>query len=363
MKNIIYKGAINALSFGNVSYNLLREMYREQIQVSFFPIGENLNFESFDKIDEDFKKWIISMAQNRYHLMDKDYPTFSQWHLNGSENRISRHQTLFSFHETDEVTETEKSIARLQDNCIFSSTHAYEIFKNSGCDNVHYVPIGFDEDFHNTDEEYLPEKIHFGLMGKFENRKNTQQIIKNWAKKYGNDYKYQLSCCVTNPFFKPEQMNQLIAQTLGGQSYGNINFLPHLKTNSEVNEFMNAIDIDLTGLSGAEGWNLPAFNSTALGKWSIVMNHTSHKDWATAKNSVLIEPEISVDIYDQAFFHKGQPFNQGSMNKISDETMIEAFEKSEKLSGKKNNEGLKLKEEFTYSKTLKSILKIINNEK
>ena len=60
MKNIIYKGAINALSFGNVSYNLLREMYREQIQVSFFPIGENLNFESFDKIDEDFKKWIIS---------------------------------------------------------------------------------------------------------------------------------------------------------------------------------------------------------------------------------------------------------------------------------------------------------------
>ena len=32
---------------------------------------------------------------------------------------------------------------------------------------------GFDEDFFETGKEYLPEKIHFGLVGKFEKRKNT----------------------------------------------------------------------------------------------------------------------------------------------------------------------------------------------
>ena len=47
MENIIYKGAINALSFGNVSYNILREFYRKNITVAFFPNGENLNFQAY----------------------------------------------------------------------------------------------------------------------------------------------------------------------------------------------------------------------------------------------------------------------------------------------------------------------------
>ena len=360
--SIIYRGAVNKVSFGNVSYNLLREMYKKEMKVSFFPITDELNFDSFDKIEDDFKNWIISSAQNRFFSVSKDMPSLCQWHITGSELRVSKNQTLFSFYETDMPTPIEQSIVNMQDNCIFASKHAADCFKQVGCDNVYNVPIGFDEDLTDSEEDYLPEKIHFGLMGKFEKRKNTAQIIKNWAKKYGNNYDYQLSCCITNPFFKPEQMNQLIAQVLEGKQYGNINFLPFLKGNSEVNEFLNAIDIDLTGLSGAEGWNLPAFNASALGKWSIVMNHTSHKDWANEKNSILIEPELGVEIYDQTFFHKGHPFNQGNMNTITDETMIEAFEKSETFYGKKNKEGVKLREEFTYSNTLNPILKIIENE-
>jgi hypothetical protein len=363
MQNLIYRGAINPLSFGNVSYNILRELYRKGVSVAFFPFGENLNFDSFDKIDEEFKTWIIHAAQNRFHLIDKDYKTLTQWHLNGSESRISRHQALFTFYEVDQPTLVEKSIVDLQDKCIFASRHAFECFRNMGCENVHYVPIGFDEDFVESDEEYLPNKTHFGLMGKFEKRKNTAQIIQSWAKKYGNNYKYQLSCCINNPFYKPEQMQQVLQQVLGGENYGNINFLPHLKTNSEVNEFINAIDIDLSGLSGAEGWNLPAFNATALGKWSIVMNHTSHKDWANKSNSILVEPEQVDDIYDQAFFHKGHPFNQGIIHTISEDKMIELFEFSESFLSKKNKEGVKLREEFKYSDTLDKILKIINDEK
>lgn len=138
--------------------------------------------------------------------------------------------------------------------------------------------------------------------------------------------------------------------------------MPHLKLNSEVNEFINAIDIDLSGLSGAEGWNIPAFNATALGKWSLVMNHTSHKDWANEDNSILIEPENKVEIYDGKFFTKGQPFNQGSMHTISDEKMIESFEIAEKFYGKNNEKGLQLQKDFTYEKTINQLLDIINEK-
>lgn len=363
MNNLIYKGAINPLSFGNVSYNILRELYRKGMTVAFFPFGENLNFESFDKIDPDFQQWIVSMSHNRYHLIDKDYHTLSQWHINSSENRISRYQTLFTFHETDQATEIEKRIVSLQDKCIFGSSHSRDVFKSAGCENVHSVNLGFDEDFQALDQKHLEGKLHFGLMGKFEKRKNTAQILKNWAKTYGNNPDYQLSCCVNNSFLKAEHLNQFIAQALEGQAYANINFLPHLKTNSEVNDFLNSIDIDLSGLSGAEGWNIPAFNSTALGKWSIVLNCTSHKDWANSSNSILVEPDGQESIHDGIFFKPETPFNQGNMSVVSDSKMVESFKLAESKSNKLNKNGLKLKEEFTYEKTVNQILKIIENEK
>lgn len=359
MKNIIYKGAINSLSFGNVSFNLLRAMYKKGLQVSFFPIGEGLNFEAFDKVDKDLQEWIVSSAQNRFHTVSKDQPTLTQWHINGSENRVSNSQTVFSFYEVDQPTLVEQSIVKLQDNFVFASEHAEKMFKDSGCENVHHVPIGFDTDFHETKNDYLEDVIHFGLMGKFEKRKNTGKILESWAAKYGNNYKYQLTCCINNPFFKPEDMNNLISQSLQGKTYGNINFLPHLKTNSEVNDFINSIDIDLSGLSGAEGWNLPAFNATALGKWSIVMNHTSHKDWANSKNSILIEVDAQEPIYDNLFFKPNTAFNQGNMNTITQESMIASFEEAESKVGNPNKEGLKLQSEFTYDKTLTKLLKII----
>lgn len=363
MTNIIYKGAINSLSFGNVSLNLLREMHKKDLKVSFFPIGEGLNFESFDKISDDLKNWIISSAQNRFHTVSKDQHTLTQWHINGSENRVSKSQTVFSFYEVDEPTLVEKSIVELQDNFVFASKHAADAFINLGCNNVHHVPIGFDPDFHKTDKTYLEDVIHFGLMGKFEKRKNTGKILESWAAKYGNNYKYQLTCCIDNPFFKAEDMQALISQSLGGQRYGNINFLRHLKTNSEVNDFINSIDIDLSGLSGAEGWNIPAFNATALGKWSIVMNHTSHKDWANSKNSILIDVDSQEPIYDNVFFKPQTAFNQGNMNIISQDKMIAAFESAESKVKTDNKEGLKLQNKFTYDKTLTKLLEIIKNEK
>ena len=329
------------------------------MNVAIFPIGDEIKLDAFDKIDKDFKDWIVSRVQNRFHIVNKDMPTLAMWHINGSETRITPRQYLYTFYEVDEPTLIEQSIVKLQEKTIFSTSHSSSSFRDHGCTNTSHVPIGFDEDFCPTGKSYLPNKVHFGLMGKFEKRKNTADIIKAWVKKYGNDYNYQLSCCITNPFFKPEQMNQILSQVFEGKSYGNVNFIPYLKTNSEVNEFMNAIDIDLTGLSGAEGWNLPSFNSTCLGKWSIVMNHTSHKEWANKDNSILIEPDKSVPIYDGMFFHKGNPFNQGSMYTVSEDKMIDSFEKAEKMSGKPNKKGVNLIKKFNYKNSLNKILETI----
>ena len=360
MDKLIFKCPINPVSFGNVSLNLMRELYKRNVQVAHFPIG-NPDASVYDKLDNDLKQWLQESLNNRLKVAKKDIPTLQLWHINGSENRISREQYLMTFYEVSAPTLVEKNLVDLQDHVFFSSKYSADKFKSVGCDNVSSVHVGFDPDFHKTGKTYLKDKIHFGLMGKFERRKHTGAILRAWADTYGNNMDYQLSCCINNSFLKPEELNHAIHTALDGKRYGNINFLPFLKSNSEVNEFLNAIDIDLTGLSGAEGWNLPSFNATALGKWSVVLNATSHKDWATPSNSILVEPSGTAPSHDGRFFHQGADFNQGEIYTFNRDDVIAKMKEAESVCKEENTEGLKLQEEYSYSLMLDKLLSRINS--
>ena len=363
MKKLNFEAPINGLSLGNVSVNFLRQFRDRDIDLSIHPIGEAGDFNAFDKITDEFKNWTQTCIFNRLKKLDRTTPCLKVWHINGSEKKVGDKQYLYTFYEVDSPTEEEISIVKAQEHVFFSCSEAAEIFKSKGCKNVSYVPLGFDQDFFVTNKEYLPKDIiHFGLVGKFERRKNTQALIQLWLQKYGNNPKYQLTCLINNPFFNEEQMKQAVNAAVLGRHWSNINFLPRLTTNSEVNDLINSIDIDLSGISNGEGWNLPSFNATALGKWSIVSNCTSHKDWATAENAVLVEPSGKQPCYDNFFFKEGQPFNQGQYYKLNGDLILAAFEEAVKKVGKTNEEGLKLQDKFTYSKTVAAILdKIYNN--
>jgi len=351
---ILVDAPLNSLSLGNVSLNIIKELIEKGHDVGVWPANiDNIDLSAYD-LSDSFKESLRDSINNRFDFLSPDIPSLRVWHLNGSENRKNANQYLYTFYECNDPTEIEKKLCNAQTKTIFSSSYAADQF------NSEYVPLGFDSEFKVTGKTYLEGVTHFGLMGKFENRKHTAKTIRTWLKKYGNNNKYQLSCCVTNPFFSEDEMTHLINTTLEGKRFNNINFLPFLKTNKEVNEFLNAIDIDLTGLSGGEGWNLPAFNSTCLGKWSLVLNETSHKDWATKENSILVESDKVVDCTDNKFFMKGGAFNQGTFYDWDADAVISAMEKAEEKVGQINTNGQKLADKFTYSKTVDSILSHIS---
>jgi hypothetical protein len=358
MSNIIFSAPINSLSFGNVSYNILRELFELDMDVAFFPVGKDLDFSAFDKATDEFKDWVKSSYHNRFDYTDRSTPHLKMWHINGSESSITGNNFLYTFHETSESTKIENKICSLHKKVIFSSSYSKDIFSKS-CDNVTNVPIGLDKDFHITDKEYLKGKIHFGLMGKFEKRKHTARILSHWAERFGDNNDYQLTCCINNSFLDEDENYKNILDALNKKRYKNINILPRLNTNSEVNEYLNSIDIDLSGLSGAEGWNLPAFNSTCLGKWSIVLNSTAHKDWADESNCILVEPDGQEDCYDGLFFKEGLNYNQGQIHSFTKESFNNAIDKALDLYKDKNKNGIDLSEKFTYNNTVKEILKII----
>jgi len=106
---------------------------------------------------------------------------------------------------------------------------------------------------------------------------------------------------------------------------------------------------------------LPEFQSVGLGKHAVVLNATSYKEWANKENAVLIEPTGKLEIYDNAFFHKGAPFNQGNIFDFSEDEFVAGCEEAIKRveNDRTNHQGLKIQEQFKYSSTAKKLLSLI----
>lgn len=353
---LIVSAPLNTLSLGQFSYNIIRELYRRKTQVTLFPKG-NVDLSAY-KVDSAFGAWIERAVNDRLKRFDRKVPTVNLWHLNGSEFKPSDAQYTFTFHETNAPTDAEVNIVNQQDATFFSSNWSVESFQQYGARNISFIPLGLDEDFAEIKHAALPKDItHWILVGKIEQRKCTQLIIQQWVKRYGGDKRHQLTTCVTNPFLQADHMNAFYASCFEGKPKPfNVNILPYLKTNAEMNQLYNSADIDLSGFSGSEGWGIPAFTATALGKWSIVTDCTAHKDWATAENSILVEvPDMRL-VYDGVFFQQGSPFSQGSIYAPKAEQLQAAFDIAEKKAKTPNPAGRQLATTFTYKRTVDEIL-------
>jgi len=96
---LLVNAPISSLSFGNVSVNILRELFKKNIDLIFFPIGDKAEMDAYDKIEPDFVKYLQAATNDRYSKISKDIPSLKLWHIFGSETRYSKNQSLFTFHE------------------------------------------------------------------------------------------------------------------------------------------------------------------------------------------------------------------------------------------------------------------------
>jgi len=354
---------INNLSFGNCAVNILKEIFRRNLNPTISLIGDRADFSSFEKtLDPKFLEWVKARSFSFQEKHKRDNPTFKLWHINGSLSSCSRDQTLFTFYEVDSPTKTEVNILKNQKNVLVSSNYTKNTFENYGCLNVSYCPLGFDSDsFRDNEKQKNDDTVVFGLAGKLEKRKQHHKVLTSWAKKYGNNRKYMLNCAIKNPFLTNDQNSATIASVLGNNNYFNINVLDFMPTNHLYNDYLNSNNI-IIGMSAAEGWGLPEFQSACIGKHAVILNAHAYKDWADAENSVLVNPESKIKCYDGVFFKEGSEFNQGSYFDWNEDEFIFACEEAEKrFNGNPVNlAGKKLAEKFTWSNTVDIILKTLN---
>jgi hypothetical protein len=350
---------VNKLSFGNCSVNILFELYKMKKNPTIFLVGGQADLSSFsNSIPDGFLSWFKESCLTAQLKHCRKNPTLKLWHLNGSLSSLSNDQYLFTFYELDSPTPSEVNVAKNQKHVFFSSRLAVDAFEKAGCLNSSYCPLGFDSaSFFKKKKLKNENKISFGLAGKLEKRKQHHKVIKNWVKKYGNNPRYSLNCSITNPFLSKEQNQKSIDLILEGKTYFNVNFLDFMENNAIYNDYLNYNDI-IIGMSSAEGWGLPEFQSVGIGKHSVILNAHAYREWATEENSVLVKPSGKIPCYDGLFFNQGQEFNQGYYFDWDDEEFISACESAEQrfLANPNNTAGEKLVEKFTWKETTKTIL-------
>lgn len=354
---------INSVSFGQLSFLLVTELYKKNIDFNLLPIGDRLDLSAFSS-DKDIFNYVQQKSSGFLSKVKRTDPCFKLWHLNGSLESVSNKRLLLSFYELDSPTKEEVNIIKNQDKVFFSSNYAIDIFKSFGCSNLEFLPLAFDK-YHikKLDKTYFNDgRIVFNLVGKLEKRKNHAKVIKAWLKRFGNDKRYHLQCAIFNPFLKEEDNKNLFSSILEGKNYFNISFLNYMQKNEIYNDYLNSSNI-VIGMSGGEGWGLPEFNSVAIGKHAVILNAHAYKDWANEKNCTLVQPSSKIEAYDNMFFHKGSNFNQGNIFIFDDDEFISACEKTiDKVNNNSINlEGLKLQDKFTSEKFANNILNILNN--
>lgn len=352
---INFDAPLNPTSIGQTSFNIYKELANDN-EIHLFPYGDKIELDCFS-VDENTKKTIeknLIFSQTRFL---RDDPSLTIWHIRGSERAMGNVPNLMTWHETDRLTPYE--INRLNNiNKVFvTSRFTKEIFDSYLLDpsKVCYAPLGFDsESFFKIPKDPNDEIITFGLRGKMERRKHTLKIMSVWAKVFGGDPRYRLDCSIHNMFQGNEQMAEIHAAMPDQTLPWNINLLPFLPTNELYNRALNNADIDLTGMSGCEGFNLPLFQSLCLGKQAIVLNAHVHKDFCNDANSILVEPTGMIDAEDGRFFAKGQLVNQGRWFDFNDSDLAEAMKVAASRGRVNNDEGEKLKQ-WTFKETARII--------
>lgn len=346
---------LNSTSLGQVSYNLFKAFDELGEDIAIVPIG-NASLSCFEISKEQGEK--IQEAVNRgSYEYDRDAPTFKLWHINGLRDAVGRSPHAMTFHETSTLTSFEAQILRSLDKIYVSSKYSKEVFAQQVPEEIiKYVPLGFDSDSFKKVDLPHDDTIVFGLRGKLEKRKHTLKVLSAWVKRFGGDPRYRLDCSIFNPFYQDEEQTRMIFEALpNGEKPFNLNILPNYPSNAEYNQCLNAADIDLTGMSGCEGFNLPLFQSLCLGKHAVVLNAHVHKDFCNEENSILVEPSGTILAEDNKFFIPGQPINQGRWFDFEEDELVAAMEKAAAVAKTNNDAGEKLKDEFTFKRMAKEI--------
>ena len=352
---------INQLGYGVAGLNILKALYEEEVEVSFFPIGQ-------PQVTNEEDAYAVRRGMRLAQTFDPQAPCVKIWHQNQMAERIGSGKFIgFPIFELDTFNDLEKHHLNSCDELMVCSQWARKVvtgnnfgyYKADGRPKLppktHVVPLGVDAELFPSAPARQDNKTIFFNCGKWEIRKGHDILIKAFQKvlEHGEDAELWMMC--TNPFNSPEEdarWHQLY-------NHPKVRLIPRAETQAEVYNIMSQIDCGVFPSRG-EGWNLELLEMMAAGKHVVATEYSAHTEFCTEENSYLLPISDVEPAFDNKWF-----FGQGNWAKIDDtevDMLAKLMQRFIKLSkGKVNLEGIETAKRFSWQNTAKEIVKCLKS--
>ncbi|MBN2180407.1 MAG: glycosyltransferase family 4 protein [Sedimentisphaerales bacterium] len=186
------------------------------------------------------------------------------------------------------------------------SSWGRDVFVENGIseDFIRVVPEGVDTSVFNPDITKFDEldngKFKFLVVGKYEERKCTKEIILSFSQEFKRQEPVELVLLCHNHFIKNFDILKEI-EKLNVAHPANIRIVKYLPGLNDVARLYKSCDAFLMP-SRAEGWGLPIMEAMACGLPVITTNYSGQTEFVNENNAYLTEIKELVDIKDPVFF-------------------------------------------------------------
>jgi glycosyltransferase involved in cell wall biosynthesis len=347
-----FTAPINELGYGVAGLNILKGLVRNGCNVSYWPIGQP-SIHSQEDYD------VYKMCTENSVMFNYEAPSLRLWHQHDMAQHIGSGKRIgFPIFELDTFSELEKHNLDSLDNIIVCSKWAKSIIEKEVPNKkfrIGIAPLGVDTNIFTPKQNPFPKqnKTIFLNIGKWEIRKGHDILIESFNKAFNENDNVELWMMNHNPFLDEKQEKEWHSTYQDSKLGAKVKIIPRVKTHMEVAAIMNIADVGVFP-SRAEGWNLEALEMMALGKQVILTDYSAHTEFATDKNSKLINIENTEPAYDGIWFR-----GQGEWAEIGEaqkEQLIEYMRECHKEKGKINEGGIETSKTFTWDNCAKSVM-------
>lgn len=343
---------INQLGYGVAGLNTLKALQAEDINVSFFPIGQP---QVVTQEDAEAVKRGMEAAK----LFDVNAHCVRMWHQHDMSQFVGRGKHVgFPIFELDTFNDLEKHHLQSCDELMVCSKWAKDVVdSNTLLCPTSVVPLGVDMNIFKPVPRRVSDKTIFFNCGKWEVRKGHDILIeafKNICDKVEN---VELWMMCSNPFNSEEEENKW------KQAYNHpqIKLIPRMETQQEVYNIMTQVDCGVFPSRG-EGWNLELLEMMAIGKHVIATDYSAHTEFCTEENCGLIPISDTEPAFDgKWFFGQG---NWAAINAFEINTLAHKMLEMHNflhIENCINEAGIETARKFSWQNTAREMIKCLEN--
>jgi glycosyltransferase involved in cell wall biosynthesis len=352
---------INSLSYGYVSYNIIKSLIGQGHEISLFPLG---GIDTSDITNpNDIRMLQDAINSSNSDKFSFDNPSIRIFHQNQLAQHVSKKLRIgFPIFELDEFTPIERTHLSGQDALFVCSKWAKSIIEKNGIKTPTYVvPLGVNGNIFSRNEKNRKpdnEPYRFLNIGKWEYRKGHDFLIEAFNNAFSEKDNVELILCPHNFFINEAQVKEWHELYKASPLKNKIFFVERLERQADIAYLINSCDCGIFP-SRAEGWNLGLLECMAMGLDTIATNYSAHTEFCNSSNCRLLQVNELEPAFDGVFFKNGI----GNWAALDDDVMQQCVTemRNSYQSRKVNDAGIKTGQNYTWNNTATTLINSIRS--